>query len=155
MARHIARSHFIRWIHDPPPRQRGPHAIYKCPGEERIVAGRSIGECFAQPPDIVPGWVEGGAARPHLPYLRDGVARFELLTGDAHAHHHHLICSCCADIVEIDDCFATELEARVAAAHGFKTVTHKLEFFGVCPDCQQAGHSHEKSKRSRRKPCGC
>ena len=85
----------------------------------------------------------------------DGVARFELLTGDAHAHHHHLICSCCADIVEIDDCFAAELEARVAAAHGFKTVTHKLEFFGVCPDCQQAGHSHEKSKRSRRKPCGC
>ncbi len=85
----------------------------------------------------------------------DGVARFELLTGEEHAHHHHLVCTCCADIVEIDDCFAEELEARVAAAHGFKSVTHKLEFFGVCPDCQQAGHSHEKEKRSRRKPCGC
>ena len=85
----------------------------------------------------------------------DGAARFELVTGDAHAHHHHLVCTCCADIVEIDDCFADELEKRVAASHGFKSVTHKLEFFGVCPDCQQAGHSHDKAKRSRRKPCGC
>ena len=85
----------------------------------------------------------------------DGVARFELLTGDTHAHHHHLVCTCCADIVEIDDCFAHELEKRVAAAHGFKSVTHKLEFFGVCPDCQKEGHSHEQTKRARRKPCGC
>ena len=83
----------------------------------------------------------------------DGVARFELLTCDEHAHHHHLVCTCCADIVEIDDCFAEEFETRVAAAHGFKSVTHKLEFFGVCPDCQKEGHSHEK--RTRRKPCGC
>jgi Fur family ferric uptake transcriptional regulator len=83
----------------------------------------------------------------------DGVARFELVTCDEHAHHHHLICTCCAEVVEIDDCFAAELEARVAAAHGFKSVTHKLEFFGVCPECQHAGHSHEK--RARKKPCGC
>ena len=32
----------------------------------------------------------------------DGVARFELVTCDEHAHHHHLVCTCCADIVEID-----------------------------------------------------
>lgn len=35
-----------------------------------------IGEDFAQPPDIVPGWAETGATLPHQPYLRDGVARF-------------------------------------------------------------------------------
>ncbi len=35
-----------------------------------------IGEDFAQPPDIVPGWAEAGATLPHQPYLRDGVARF-------------------------------------------------------------------------------
>ncbi|NDJ15360.1 MAG: transcriptional repressor [Acidobacteriia bacterium] len=38
----------------------------------------------------------------------DGVARFELVTCDEHAHHHHLICTCCAEVVEIDDCFAAE-----------------------------------------------
>ena len=83
----------------------------------------------------------------------DGVARFELVTADAHAHHHHLICTCCGEVEEVDDCFAEELERRVAVSHGFQSVTHKLEFFGICPECQKAGHSHEK--RVRRKPCGC
>lgn len=35
-----------------------------------------VGERFAGPVDIVPGWVETGDVRPHAPYLRDGRARF-------------------------------------------------------------------------------
>lgn len=65
----------------------------------------------------------------------DGVARFELVREDA-GHHHHLICTGCAKVVEIEDCFAEELEERVAAGNGFKAVSHRLEFFGVCPACQ-------------------
>jgi Fe2+ or Zn2+ uptake regulation protein len=38
--------------------------------------------------------------------------------------------------VEIDECFPDEIEKRIAQANGFKAVTHKLEFFGICPDCQ-------------------
>ena len=83
----------------------------------------------------------------------DGTARFELITGEERAHHHHLVCTCCAEVVEIDDCFAAEVEQRVAAAHGFTGVTHRLEFFGLCPACQPAGHTHQR--RVRRKPCGC
>ena len=66
----------------------------------------------------------------------DGVARYELLHCDAHAHHHHLICTECSAIVEIEDCFPAELEERVAEGSGFKRITHKLEFFGTCPKCQ-------------------
>ena len=66
----------------------------------------------------------------------DGVARFELLGEGEDGHHHHLICTVCTRIVELEECFGEELEAKIATASGFKGVTHRLEFFGVCPRCQ-------------------
>lgn len=66
----------------------------------------------------------------------DGVARFELVREGEDGHHHHLICRRCATVVEIEDCFPRELEERIASRNGFKRLTHKLEFFGVCPRCQ-------------------
>jgi Fur family ferric uptake transcriptional regulator len=68
----------------------------------------------------------------------DGAARFELVGAHKGGHHHHLICVRCSDIVELDECFPREIEERIARRNGFKSVTHKLEFFGVCPDCQSA-----------------
>jgi Fur family ferric uptake transcriptional regulator len=65
----------------------------------------------------------------------DGVARFELLAEGDDGHHHHLICTRCSKILEIEQCFPAELERQIADKHGFKLVTHKLEFFGVCPGC--------------------
>lgn len=67
----------------------------------------------------------------------DGVARFELVGDDREAHHHHLVCTRCSDIIEIEECFSKAFEERIAAEHGFKAVTHRLEFFGVCPGCQK------------------
>ncbi|HTY88394.1 MAG TPA: Fur family transcriptional regulator [Candidatus Acidoferrum sp.] len=66
----------------------------------------------------------------------DGAARFELVGEGDDGHHHHLVCTRCAEVVEIAECFPGEIERRIAAANGFKNVTHKLEFFGVCPECQ-------------------
>ena len=67
----------------------------------------------------------------------DGTARFELVGGGTREHHHHLVCNRCRTVVEIDECFLDEIETRLAAANGFTAVTHKLEFFGVCPRCQK------------------
>ncbi len=67
----------------------------------------------------------------------DGVARFELLAEGDDGHHHHLICTECADVIEIEECFTDALEKKIADRSGFKAVTHKLEFFGICPDCQK------------------
>jgi Fur family transcriptional regulator, ferric uptake regulator len=66
----------------------------------------------------------------------DGAARFELIRGDGEGHHHHLICTECSGVVELSECFVSELEQQIASRNGFKRITHKLEFFGVCPDCQ-------------------
>src|SRR5579872_940301 len=68
--------------------------------------------------------------------LGDGAARFELLAEGDDGHHHHLVCTRCSAVVEIDECFTREFEERIAERNGFKAITHKLEFFGVCPQCQ-------------------
>ena len=69
-------------------------------------------------------------------HFGSGGARFELLEEGDDGHHHHLVCLECSQVVEIAECFPVELEQRVARRNGFKAVTHKLEFFGVCPRCQ-------------------
>lgn len=66
----------------------------------------------------------------------DGVARFELVAEGEDGHHHHLVCTGCSTVVEIEDCFSSELETKIASRNGFKAVTHRLEFFGLCPRCQ-------------------
>lgn len=67
----------------------------------------------------------------------DGIARFELVRHADDEHHHHLICTDCSKVVEIEECFPQELERRIANGNGFAQITHKLEFFGVCPECQE------------------
>jgi Fur family ferric uptake transcriptional regulator len=67
----------------------------------------------------------------------DGVARFELLGEGDDGHHHHLVCTRCAGVVEIEECGMHSLEEQIAESNGFKAVTHRLEFFGVCPSCQE------------------
>ena len=72
----------------------------------------------------------------------DGAARFELVGEGDTGHHHHLVCTRCAAVVELEECFLREIESRLAVAHDFTAVTHKLEFFGICSRCQR----HSKFK---------
>jgi Fur family ferric uptake transcriptional regulator len=68
--------------------------------------------------------------------LGDGVARFELLAEGDDGHHHHLVCTRCSVVVEIEECFTQELEEKIAERNGFTAISHKLEFFGICPQCR-------------------
>jgi len=65
----------------------------------------------------------------------DGIARYERATGDA--HHHHLVCTGCRHVEELDikDCPTQKLE-RSARARGYTQVDHSLELFGLCPRCK-------------------
>ena len=65
----------------------------------------------------------------------DGIARYELSDSEE-SHHHHLICKECKKVEVIDTC---ELENSInsfAQKKGFTNITHQLEFFGTCLDCQ-------------------
>jgi Fur family ferric uptake transcriptional regulator len=65
-----------------------------------------------------------------------GAAHYALMEEGCSAHQHHLVCTRCTRIVEIGECIVRELEERVVARSKFKAVTHRLEFFGICPACQ-------------------
>jgi Fur family ferric uptake transcriptional regulator len=51
-------------------------------------------------------------------------------------HHHHLVCSSCHQVVELDECELEPWLERVSEAHGFVTTGHRLEVAGLCSDCR-------------------
>lgn len=53
-----------------------------------------------------------------------------------HHHHDHLICTHCGVIVEWENDAIEELQVVVARQHGFVLTDHKMELYGLCPDCQ-------------------
>lgn len=56
-------------------------------------------------------------------------------------HHHHVICTQCGTVREIDAnfCPAPTVIAAVEAATAFRIAHHTLDFHGLCADC--AGQS--------------
>lgn len=63
----------------------------------------------------------------------DGVARYE--PGGSRAHHDHLICTSCGRFTEAVDPEIERLQVKLAARHGFKPSSHKLEIYGLCSGC--------------------
>ena len=51
-------------------------------------------------------------------------------------HHHHLTCSSCHQVVELDECELEPWLERISQAHGFVTTGHRLEVSGLCGDCR-------------------
>lgn len=75
---------------------------------------------------------ELGLVRPT--YQGTGAAHFILLID---GHHHHLVCTKCHDVVEIDSCILANLESQEAGNSGFEIQGHLLEIYGVCEKCRQ------------------
>jgi Fur family transcriptional regulator, ferric uptake regulator len=63
-----------------------------------------------------------------------GQTRYEAAAG--RAHHDHLICTSCGEIVEFSNEKIESLQALVARRHGFEVENHKLELYGRCARCR-------------------
>ena len=70
------------------------------------------------------------------------VERIDLPTGE-HAyvaceprHHHHVVCSRCGRSEDVDDAGLRPVVRDVARRTGYRVDAHRLELFGLCPDCQ-------------------
>ena len=68
--------------------------------------------------------------------FNDGHTRYEPAVG--RAHHDHLICTTCGDIVEFANEKIESLQAEVARRHGFDVESHRLELYGRCVRCRAA-----------------
>jgi Fur family peroxide stress response transcriptional regulator len=51
--------------------------------------------------------------------------------------HPHLICVRCRKIMDPEVSMAQELVQQVAQQSGYQIVSHRLDFYGVCPDCRE------------------
>jgi len=75
------------------------------------------------------------------------VERLDLPSGE-HAyvacepsHHHHVVCSACGRSEDIDDGGLRPIVRDIARRTGYRVDAHRLELFGLCPDCQAAGRA--------------
>jgi Fur family peroxide stress response transcriptional regulator len=50
--------------------------------------------------------------------------------------HPHLVCTRCGTIIDPDLSSLRDLTQEVAAETGFQILTHRLDFFGICRNCQ-------------------
>ncbi len=54
-------------------------------------------------------------------------------------HHHHLICSTCRTVEELDEQAVAPLAEAIAREQGFRVDHARLDFYGECRACAAAG----------------
>jgi len=71
------------------------------------------------------------------------VERLDLPSGE-HAyvacepvHHHHVVCSTCGASRDVDDAGWRAVVRDIERTTGYRIDDHRLELFGVCPDCRR------------------
>lgn len=70
----------------------------------------------------------------------DEFARYEL-TEDLTEHHHHLVCTSCASVLDYAPSARLERSmaqamAEIEAETGFQLDTHRVDLVGLCGNCQ-------------------
>ena len=66
-------------------------------------------------------------------HFEEGQARYEV-AGDH--HHDHFICERCGRIIEFENETIEELQQTVARELGVTLSHHKMELYGLCPECR-------------------
>jgi Fur family transcriptional regulator, ferric uptake regulator len=72
--------------------------------------------------------------------LPNGEAVYSVMPADK----HHLNCLNCGVSLPIDSCPVHELGAQLHQAHNFQIYYHTLEFFGLCPLCQNQDRNQDR-----------
>jgi Fur family ferric uptake transcriptional regulator len=65
-----------------------------------------------------------------------GKQRFELAE-PFKAHHHHLVCTRCGELIQIDQQKLERIISRIADSHRYQLTSHHVELQGLCRDCQR------------------
>jgi Fur family peroxide stress response transcriptional regulator len=51
--------------------------------------------------------------------------------------HPHLICIKCKKIVDPELASLAEMAEKLGLEYGYKLISHRLDFYGICPECQE------------------
>ena len=66
--------------------------------------------------------------------LCGNLSRFDARQDD----HYHFRCEKCGSVFDIDEPVDREIDDRIARKTGFSVTYHKLEFRGLCRECQNS-----------------
>ncbi len=84
-----------------------------------------------------------GTVYRNLKFLRDAGEIIELTFGSTFSRfdgnpvgHYHFTCEHCQRVFDLPEPVHTEIDAVVAAKTGYRIKYHRLEFYGLCLDCQ-------------------
>ncbi|MEW8955208.1 Fur family transcriptional regulator [Clostridium sp.] len=69
--------------------------------------------------------------------LNDGCSRYELVHKDELHRHHHLICTKCGKVIEVEGDLLDNLEEKIEVQYKFKIKDHSVKFFGICEECEE------------------
>ena len=76
-------------------------------------------------------------------FIKEGVIR-ELTYGDNASRydfdlgqHYHAVCDVCGKVVDLYYPVLEDVEKAAVQLTGFKVRGHRMEVYGVCPDCQK------------------
>lgn len=50
--------------------------------------------------------------------------------------HQHVVCERCGRIVDVPDVIDSSATERIQQMTGYRVRTHRVEWFGICPQCQ-------------------
>ena len=51
--------------------------------------------------------------------------------------HPHLICTKCKKIVDPELASLADMTEKLALESGYELITHRLDFYGICPQCRK------------------
>lgn len=72
--------------------------------------------------------------------LNDGCSRYELIHENENHQHHHLICTNCGKVIEVEGDLLESLENTIEEKYIFKIKNHSVKFYGLCSDCNKSGN---------------
>ena len=78
---------------------------------------------------------EAGVVEKHD--FRYGAPNYEVTF--AKAHHDHLMCVQCGEIIEFQEPRVETLQQAVVARYGYQLLSHTHKLYGLCPRCQRLG----------------
>lgn len=70
----------------------------------------------------------------HRADLEEGCGRYEICDQEGH-DHHHLICTQCGAIIDMQDDLLESLEKQIYEKYNFTVENHSVKFHGRCKNC--------------------
>lgn len=65
----------------------------------------------------------------------DGCSRYEMNRSDENHGHHHLICTKCGTVDEVEGDLLESAEHQILKNNRFLVRDHRVKFYGLCENC--------------------